>query len=146
MLYISNALSLYFPWDFCLYEGMTAMASHFFAYLPLIVAIIIIIPVLKYRCWFIIVCLVVLLEYLICILIIFIISTCIITNHVCLCRPHGYTSPKGRKFQEIYSKFRLRCAHGIWTLVLLMYMKVLYNAWLITDCIKVADNGLVSVL
>ena len=49
MLYISSALSLYFPWDFCLYEGMTALASNFFAYIPFIVAMIIITVVLKYR-------------------------------------------------------------------------------------------------
>ena len=49
MLYISSALSLYFPWDFCLYEGMTALVSHFFAYFPFIITVIIIVIILKYR-------------------------------------------------------------------------------------------------
>ena len=48
MLYISSALSLYYPWDFCMYEGMTALASHFFSYIPFIVAVIIVSIVLKY--------------------------------------------------------------------------------------------------
>lgn len=59
-------------------------------------------------------------------------------------RPRGYTSPKGKKFQEIYSKFRSKCARGIWTLVLLMFLRVSYNPWLITDCTTVTDDGLVS--
>ena len=61
-------------------------------------------------------------------------------------RPRGYTSPKGKKFQEIYSKFRSKCARGIWTLVLLMFLRVSYNPWLITDCTKVNDDGLVSAI
>ena len=28
--------------------------------------------------------------------------------------------------------------------MLLMFMRVLYNAWLITDCINVSDGGFVS--
>ena len=49
MLYISSALSLYFPWDFCLYEGMTALAFHLFSYIPFIIVFIIVAIVLKYR-------------------------------------------------------------------------------------------------
>ena len=61
-----------------------------------------------------------------------------------LCRPRGYTSPQGKKFQAIYQKFRSKCAHGMWTLLLLMYLRISYNAWLITDCLNIADNRLVS--
>ena len=68
----------------------------------------------------------------------------LLSENVYLYRPRGYTSPKGKKFQEIYSKFRSKCAHGIWTLVLLMFMRVLYNAWVTTDCITVDGDGLVS--
>ena len=37
--YISSALSLYLPYDFCLYEDMSPLVSYFFRYLPLITVI-----------------------------------------------------------------------------------------------------------
>ncbi|XP_065897652.1 uncharacterized protein [Dysidea avara] len=39
--YISSAASLYFPYDFCLYSGMTALASYTFRYIPFVLTIII---------------------------------------------------------------------------------------------------------
>lgn len=37
--YVSSALALYFPYDFCLYEDMTALVSHLLRYLPLFTVI-----------------------------------------------------------------------------------------------------------
>ena len=70
----------------------------------------------------------------------------VITDIHNLCRPRGYTSTTGKKFQEIYYKFRSKCAHGIWTLTLLMFLRVSYNALTITHCIYVTDNKIVSVI
>ena len=39
--YISSAVSLYFPYDFCLYPGMTAVASYSLRYIPFVLMIII---------------------------------------------------------------------------------------------------------
>ncbi|XP_065897687.1 uncharacterized protein [Dysidea avara] len=105
MLYISSALSLYFPWDFCLYKGMSAIASSFFSYIPCSIAVIIIVLVLLYR-------------------------------------PRGYTSARGIKFQRTYTQFRTRCSHGIWTLILLMYLRVLYISFAAFDCVDLPVNGL----
>lgn len=38
LVYISSALGLYFPYDFCLYDEASALASYAFRYLPLLVA------------------------------------------------------------------------------------------------------------
>lgn len=59
-------------------------------------------------------------------------------------RPRGYTSARGIKFQRAYTKFRTRCAHGIWTLILLMYLRVMYTSLVVFDCIDLPINGLVS--
>lgn len=37
LLYVSSALGLYFPYDFCLYDEASALATYFFRYLPIIV-------------------------------------------------------------------------------------------------------------
>ncbi|XP_065898154.1 uncharacterized protein [Dysidea avara] len=39
--YISSAANLYFPYDFCLYPGMTALASYSFRYIPFLLTVII---------------------------------------------------------------------------------------------------------
>ncbi|XP_065919889.1 uncharacterized protein [Dysidea avara] len=39
--YISSAASLYFPYDFCLYPGMTALVSYNLRYIPLLLTLII---------------------------------------------------------------------------------------------------------
>ena len=39
--YISSAASLYFPYDFCLYSGMTAVVSYSLRYIPFILSLII---------------------------------------------------------------------------------------------------------
>ena len=39
--YISSAVSLYFPYDFCLYPGMTAVASYSLRYIPFLLAVIV---------------------------------------------------------------------------------------------------------
>ena len=65
-------------------------------------------------------------------------------NTARLYRPRGYTSPQGKKFQKVYQKFRSKHAHGIWTLILLMFLRVSYNAWSITDCLIISDDKLVS--
>ena len=38
LVYVSSALGLYFPYDFCLYDEASALASYAFRYLPLLVA------------------------------------------------------------------------------------------------------------
>ena len=38
LVYVSSALGLYFPYDFCLYDEASALASYAFRYLPLFVA------------------------------------------------------------------------------------------------------------
>ena len=50
MLYVSSAISLYFPYDLCLYDKMSALGSHFLRYLPLLVALIVTPLVLFIRC------------------------------------------------------------------------------------------------
>ena len=40
MLYLTSALELYFPYDFCLYPGMTALESFALKFIPPITAII----------------------------------------------------------------------------------------------------------
>lgn len=42
LYYISSAVSLYFPYDFCLYNGMTTMESFSIRYIPFFVSIAII--------------------------------------------------------------------------------------------------------
>ena len=37
--YISSAVSLYFPYDFCLYPGMTAVVSYSLRYIPFLLAV-----------------------------------------------------------------------------------------------------------
>ena len=59
-------------------------------------------------------------------------------------RPRGYTSERGQKFQAAYYKFRTRVAYGVWTLILLMFLRVLYNALIIFNCEQLTGNGLVS--
>ena len=39
--YLSSAVSLYFPYDFCLYPGMTAVASYSLRYIPFLLATVI---------------------------------------------------------------------------------------------------------
>ena len=41
LYYISSAVSLYFPYDFCLYPGMTALVSYSLRYIPLLLTVII---------------------------------------------------------------------------------------------------------
>ena len=41
MYFINSLLSLYFPYDFCLYSGATPLAMYAFRYLPLCLTIII---------------------------------------------------------------------------------------------------------
>ncbi|XP_065907348.1 uncharacterized protein, partial [Dysidea avara] len=41
LLYISSAASLYFPYDFCLYPGMSALVSYSLKYIPLLLTVII---------------------------------------------------------------------------------------------------------
>ncbi|XP_065897579.1 uncharacterized protein [Dysidea avara] len=54
-LYISSALSLYFPYDFCLSSGMTAIMTYALRYIPLltIISILLVVSVIKrfYRKW-----------------------------------------------------------------------------------------------
>ncbi len=38
MLYASSATGLYFPWDFCLYPGMTALVSFSPRFIPAVIA------------------------------------------------------------------------------------------------------------
>lgn len=38
LVYVSSALGLYFPYDFCLYDEASALASYAFRYLPVLVA------------------------------------------------------------------------------------------------------------
>jgi len=70
----------------------------------------------------------------------------LLANHdiVYLYRPRGYTSARGKKFQKVYHKLRSKCAHGIWTLVLLMFLRISYNAWAINVCVNTTDDELVS--
>ena len=37
--YISSAISLYFPYDFCLYPGMTALVSYSIRYIPFVLGV-----------------------------------------------------------------------------------------------------------
>ena len=39
--YISSAVSLYFPYDFCLYPGMSAVASYSIRYIPFLLTVIV---------------------------------------------------------------------------------------------------------
>ena len=126
--YISSALSLYFPWDFCLYTQMSALASNFYSYIPFIIAIIIVAIILKYRYLHIQICT----SY----------YTMSFWHNI---RPRGYTSETGKKFQAAYYKFRTRVPYGIWILILLMFLRVLYNALTIFNCEQLTGNGLVSV-
>ena len=41
MLYVSSTTGLYFPWDFCLYPGMTALVSFSPRFIPAIIATIV---------------------------------------------------------------------------------------------------------
>ena len=41
MLYVSSALGLYFPWDFCLYPAMPALVSFAPRFVPATVAVLI---------------------------------------------------------------------------------------------------------
>ena len=41
LYYVSSAVSLYFPYDFCLYPGMTALVSHSLRYIPFVLGLII---------------------------------------------------------------------------------------------------------
>ena len=50
MLYVSSAISLYFPYDLCLYENMTVLATHFLRDLPLLTAILVT-PVVLFIRW-----------------------------------------------------------------------------------------------
>lgn len=50
MLYVSNAIGLYFPYDFCLYNDMPALVSHSLRYLPLLTAILVT-PVVLFIRW-----------------------------------------------------------------------------------------------
>ena len=40
MLYLSSASGFYFPWDFCLYPGMTALVSFSPRFTPALIATI----------------------------------------------------------------------------------------------------------
>ena len=42
MLYFSSFVSLYFPYDFCLFPGMTALVSYAPKFIPPIIAVIIV--------------------------------------------------------------------------------------------------------
>ena len=39
--YLSSAVGLYFPYDFCLYPGMTAVVSYSLRYIPFLLTTII---------------------------------------------------------------------------------------------------------
>lgn len=41
MLYVSSALGLYFPYDFCLYPGMTSLTAFGLKFIPSALAVII---------------------------------------------------------------------------------------------------------
>ena len=41
LYYVSSAVSLYFPYDFCLYPGMTALVSYSLRYIPFVLGLII---------------------------------------------------------------------------------------------------------
>ncbi|XP_065906418.1 uncharacterized protein [Dysidea avara] len=41
LYYISSAISLYFPYDFCLYSGMSAVVSYTIRYIPLLLTVVI---------------------------------------------------------------------------------------------------------
>lgn len=40
MLYLGSGLGLYFPWDICLYPGMTAIVSYSPKFIPIVIATI----------------------------------------------------------------------------------------------------------
>ena len=41
LYYLSSAMSFYFPYDFCLYEDMSAVVSYSLRYIPLLTALLI---------------------------------------------------------------------------------------------------------
>jgi hypothetical protein len=45
MLYVSSALGLYFPYDFCLYPGMTTLVAFGLKFIPSALAVAIAVPV-----------------------------------------------------------------------------------------------------
>jgi len=47
--YVSSSLSFYFIYDFCLYNGMSALVSYLLRYIPLCVALIVCSVVLVIR-------------------------------------------------------------------------------------------------
>lgn len=42
LVYVASALGLYFPYDFCLYEEASALASYAFRYIPLFLAVVLV--------------------------------------------------------------------------------------------------------
>ena len=49
MLYVSSAISCYFPYDMCLYKDMSALVSYALRYLPLFTAVLVCPTVLMVR-------------------------------------------------------------------------------------------------
>ena len=41
-MYVSSALSLYFPYDFCLYKGISTLDSYALRYIPAITALFVV--------------------------------------------------------------------------------------------------------
>ena len=114
-MYVSSALSLYFPYDFCLYNGISTLDSYALRYIPVITSLFIV-PMT------------VVLRYVI-VLLFSEVSLQTIYFRYCL-----------TKFSPIIlSTFN---GHGIWTILLLLYTHTVYTATTVLNCPRIPnENG-----
>ena len=113
-MYVSSALSLYFPYDFCLYNGINTLDAYALRYIPVITALFIV-PMT------------VVLRYV----------TVLLFSEVSL--QNIYFRYCLTKFTSIIlSTFN---GHGIWTILLLLYTHTLYTATTVLNCPRIPNEN-----
>ena len=124
MLYFSSALSLYFPWDFCLYPGATSLqmsAVQFITPVTVLVVVIVTLLIIKRRYnghQF-----------------------CLYSFHNTALFPSLPFSSPSPPFSPPLSLSNIRRMwHGILTLILLIYPSLVYNCMSLLHCPTLPDN------